>query len=452
MEPVPLMWGQEHYWYGRYEHPRINTRIPVVWALPAGCTHARVVSAVRALIRRHQALRTTFPVGGDGRPVQLVHPPDGHSAVESQALRPGEDFPALLARTAARDIDPERERPVRFLHVTGDGTAGRLIAVFHHIAVDAASIERLWEDFTSLLAGAGTGDPPDGPGEGEPWTPTDQARLDHSAEELTYRASAASHLERCLRKVPRTLFPAFRPLPLTADGGSAEPEPVYWRLALGSARLHAAVERLSVRYRVVPSVVYFGAFAVLLKTLSGQPALVIRSAFSTRPPAHPTAVGCFFQRSLAAVDLSCARTTREALHAARDAYTDAWEFARHSYRDAQLAKAAEETRRGSPVRLSVSYSYFASPVTSQVWQQTAGLPEMTVRPRDPAKLDNDADLNLEVLLGEENRVELSLLVHRSLYDRAEASRILVDLATQIFSWDGASASGPRSHGAIAERP
>lgn len=480
LTPVPLMWSQEHYWYGRYARPRVNTRIPVTWRLPYGRTHAHVTSAVRALVHRHPALRTTFPAGEDGRPVQRVHPPEASAltAVEPLVARSPEELGHVVARLTARDLDPEREHPARYAHVTGDGTAGHLVAVFHHIAVDAASIEQLWREFTESLGVGGRGHPeadtwperpeqpqrPERP-ESDAWTPVDQARLDHSPEQSAYRSRAAAHQERCLRAAPRRLFPAFRPLPLPlanentntntneeSDGPHQEhqPAPTYWRLTLQSHRLHPAAERLSARYRILPSVVYFGAFASLLARASGRPDLVIRTAFSTRPPTSPAAVGCFFQRSLAAVTLPSAdpdgsadpgepaASTREVLRAARDAYTDAWEFSRHSYQDARRAHAAEEARREEAVRLSVSYGYFASDVMSRVWPQVAAdQPEMTVRAKDPGKYDNDADLNLEVFSAEENRVELSLLVHRSLYDEPGAARLLRELAALVLEWDAA---------------
>src|SRR5262249_45962682 len=117
--------------------------------------------ALSAIVRRHEALRTTFRVGPDGSPRQVIHPPfsvspslTGLTALppalaeaEAQRLAHQEAHrPFSLTRGPLLSADLSRLTPER--HV--------LTLTVHHITADGWSLEVLFRELSALYAGAGS--------------------------------------------------------------------------------------------------------------------------------------------------------------------------------------------------------------------------------------------------------------------------------------------------------
>ncbi|MEU3660017.1 condensation domain-containing protein [Streptomyces sp. NPDC032940] len=449
---APLAWGQENYWYVRFLRTEGSSKIATSWAVPESASREQVTAAVQELLRRHESLRTTFPQGPDGRPVQRVHPPRPVD-VPVLSLEPGQSPAELTSRCARPPMDPETDLPVRFALMTSAGRPFRLIIVVNHIAADGAGIEALWRDFAALL-GAG----PRPTRHPAARTPGEQARHERSEDLHEHRKRVLDHLHECFSQAPRATFPGFRPAaadtapaggasdttepatgrPLTGPG-TGQPTAVYHKAALRSAHLHARVETLARRHRTLPSLVYLAAYAVLLGAHSGHDRFVLQSSFANRPPELEHVVGCFFQRAPVRIDLTGATTAGLALRAVKNSAMDAWEHAHHSYWDMRDAKARAEAERGHPVRIGVGYNYFASDVLSRAWYiEPDTAPDMTLRWKNPGKTDDALDAHLEVLL-DGPVVELSLLAHRSVLDRHTTGTLLHAVTALIGRWAEAPA-------------
>ena len=119
----------------------------------------RTRAALRALVARHESLRTMFTHGssGVGRVVLpapheprllLAHLPAGVDAVATVHDQYGRDAAALLR--------PFEAPPVVFVH-TAAGDRGLLTVLVHHVLADGWSIGVLLREFAALYAGADLG-------------------------------------------------------------------------------------------------------------------------------------------------------------------------------------------------------------------------------------------------------------------------------------------------------
>jgi len=73
-----LCWGQRYIWLRHHHMPsyaRHEAHIIRSFDLPDGIRLATVRSTLNYLVRRHEALRTTFHIDSDTDPHQRVHPP-----------------------------------------------------------------------------------------------------------------------------------------------------------------------------------------------------------------------------------------------------------------------------------------------------------------------------------------------------------------------------------------
>jgi hypothetical protein len=74
--PPPLSFAQQRLWFlDQYETDRPIYNIPLQMPLQGSVDPRAVEAAVREIVRRHGALRTTFRIV-DGEPVQHVAPPE----------------------------------------------------------------------------------------------------------------------------------------------------------------------------------------------------------------------------------------------------------------------------------------------------------------------------------------------------------------------------------------
>ncbi|GAA2844544.1 non-ribosomal peptide synthetase [Nonomuraea rubra] len=149
----PLTATQREFWTLRQLHPHspvttVSVRLRVSGPSAGG---AALRPALDAVLRRHEALRSTVSVGEDGVPYAVVHPPVPVPLVEHPA---GAD-PAKAARAAAEHVfDVTSEVPLlrASLCPAGDGVA-ELVLVTDHLAFDGGSVGVLMEELAAGLAG-----------------------------------------------------------------------------------------------------------------------------------------------------------------------------------------------------------------------------------------------------------------------------------------------------------
>ena len=185
-------------------------------ACSGGCGATGLEGALHAVVGRHEALRTRFPLL-DGQPVQVVEPAvrAGIPLVDLTSLRPEAREPRvrrLMADEAARPFDLASGPVHRALLYRLDEREHCLLLVVHHLAADAWSQRVLAEDLAAAYGALARGEeprlpePPLQPGDVAAWqrreldTPAMRAHLDFWRARL---ACEPPHLE----------LPAYRPRP-----------------------------------------------------------------------------------------------------------------------------------------------------------------------------------------------------------------------------------------------
>ncbi|MET7418846.1 condensation domain-containing protein [Dactylosporangium sp. NPDC005555] len=150
---MPLAVIQEHFWSSdasAAEQAPLTECVAL--AVPGRLDETALRTAVRALLTRHEVLRTALRLR-DGEPGQIVRPvPDPLPVTVVD-----EPTGAELADLAARGIDPSAGCGVAFLLVHGGGPDGDVLALaVHHIVADATAVRlllaELAADYTAASA------------------------------------------------------------------------------------------------------------------------------------------------------------------------------------------------------------------------------------------------------------------------------------------------------------
>ncbi|HEU0299280.1 MAG TPA: condensation domain-containing protein, partial [Longimicrobium sp.] len=159
--PVPLSSGQERlYFLHRLQRGRDAYTIHRRLRLPHGTDEGALERALGEVVRRHEALRTTFHEA-DGIPVQVVRPFTGFALTV-------EDLSGFAAaeREAERRAAEDAERPfdlaegplfrATLLRLGADGH--ELLLGMHHIVTDGWSLDVLCRELSVLYAAGAAGD------------------------------------------------------------------------------------------------------------------------------------------------------------------------------------------------------------------------------------------------------------------------------------------------------
>lgn len=140
-------------------HLRYEANLGRAWELPAGTSRTQVADCFRALVARHESLRTVYrhsvPTGSSRQPsveqhvrVELEELPTEYVSVDDEVLR---SQPDLVGERRARTFDPGEEPAWRaVVQESGDGPA-RVLFIGHHITVDGWALDLLSREFALLL-------------------------------------------------------------------------------------------------------------------------------------------------------------------------------------------------------------------------------------------------------------------------------------------------------------
>ncbi|MFC7649505.1 condensation domain-containing protein [Streptosporangium lutulentum] len=168
-----LTWGQQALWRLTRWLDDGDPYFNLPWSLPVYGRRdlGAVLRALRGLVERHEALRTTYEEVPGG-PVQRVAR-EGRFTVE--VFEAGEARPLAAARElsaelAAKGFDYATEPPLRCAVVTGDGRPRAVAFALSHLAVDGWSLNVLATEWRGLLAGEELPAPV--------WQPLDQAAFE----------------------------------------------------------------------------------------------------------------------------------------------------------------------------------------------------------------------------------------------------------------------------------
>ena len=139
---LPLSQGQRRMWFVQTRDPQDTAfNICVAYRLSGALEHDRLRAAVHEVARRHEILRTTYGLGDDGEPYQLIHselPPRWQHHDLSQLPESARPLRAevLARREFGRPFDLASDSPLRITMVRTGFQEHVLVLVVHHICWD----------------------------------------------------------------------------------------------------------------------------------------------------------------------------------------------------------------------------------------------------------------------------------------------------------------------------
>ncbi|MGW1513065.1 condensation domain-containing protein [Streptomyces sp. NPDC002394] len=300
----------------RDEPEHIN--IHAVWPVPGGTTTESAIDALRALVVRHEALRTTFPHAPGEVPREQVVSSEGEFTVtvlDHEELPP-EGYAEDVARRARVDrFHLDRDFGLRISLIAVEGVPLSVALAASHAVTDISALSVLEEDWLDLLADrtlpAVTA-----------FTPLDLAAEEATPGGLRKAEASLRHWERIIRTGPQAMF---------AEPGAVGTEVEAEQLTLRSTRGARALALVAERTGGLPSTVLLTAWCALLAHRTGQSSCVAAVPTSNRfLPRLARSVNTVSQDALLSLDVrvpSFDALLRAAWGAALNAY-------RHSRFDA----------------------------------------------------------------------------------------------------------------------
>jgi amino acid adenylation domain-containing protein len=161
-QPLVVSFAQERLWFvDRLAPGRADYNLPLALRVTGGLDLAVFTQALREVVHRHEALRTTF-AELDGHPAQVVGPPGEIDVpvVDLSGLpapRCDDAVAALLREEAGRPFDLRRGPLLRSLVLRAPAEHAILI-VLHHIVGDAWSLEILRRELSRLYSAYAAGE------------------------------------------------------------------------------------------------------------------------------------------------------------------------------------------------------------------------------------------------------------------------------------------------------
>ncbi|MFJ3303921.1 amino acid adenylation domain-containing protein [Streptomyces sp. NPDC086549] len=229
------------------ETSSVRYNVPVLLEIPEDTDADRLAAAWRALLDRHETLRTSFQLADT--PVQVVH-----ERVDCELRIADDGEPDLAALIKPFDL---ATAPLARASLHRSGRRRWLFVDLHHLIVDGASLTRLFADLDALYRGA---EPP---------------AVEHTYLDYAHWASQGEGRRRAEEQ--RAFWAAaFAGRPAPAELPTDRPRPAVRSHAgdllafrLGAQRT-ATLRALAARHATTPFAVLAAAYAVFLSAVTGQ--------------------------------------------------------------------------------------------------------------------------------------------------------------------------------------
>ncbi|MFE2864715.1 amino acid adenylation domain-containing protein [Embleya sp. NPDC059259] len=158
---IPLSFAQRRLWFlHRLEGPSATYNFPFVLRLDGPLDTAALAEAVADVVTRHESLRTLVVEDADGTPEQRVLPPE-EAAVRFEVVDVAANaVDSALHEVVCEGFDLDTELPLRVTVLRIAPQEHVLVAVFHHIAADGASVAPFLRDLVSAYSARREGHAP----------------------------------------------------------------------------------------------------------------------------------------------------------------------------------------------------------------------------------------------------------------------------------------------------
>jgi amino acid adenylation domain-containing protein/non-ribosomal peptide synthase protein (TIGR01720 family) len=317
-EEAPLSFAQQRLWFLTQLQPDAALyNCPAAVRLSGRLDAEALARALGEIVRRHEILRTNFPVGDEGEPVQRVLPagPLAPRVVDLRGLAPGEreeEAQRLMLEEARTPFDLTRDRLLRVALLKQADEESVLMLTAHHINVDAWSMGVLVKELAALYEAYSTGRP----------SPLTELPIQYADFALWQRqwlqdevlAEQSRYWKGVLSgRLPVLELPAGRRRPRQRTQRGER------RTFRGGAELAAALYGFSRREGVTLYMTLLAAFETLLYRYTGQTDIIVGTAIANRPVDEVGGlIGCFINTLAMRTDFSGTPRFRDVLRRVRE--------------------------------------------------------------------------------------------------------------------------------------
>jgi amino acid adenylation domain-containing protein/non-ribosomal peptide synthase protein (TIGR01720 family) len=322
--PVPLSFAQERLWFlDRLQPESTGYSMPQALRLRGALDTAALERALGEVVRRHEALRTTFGQA-DGAPVQVIHPFGGFAlAVEDLSPLDGAEREATALRRAAaeaaRPFDLEAGPLFRASLLRLGQAEHVLLLNMHHVVGDGWSMEVLFREVVALYGAFHAGHP----------SPLPELQVQYADFAAWQRAQLRGDVlegqlawwKRTLAGLPELLeLPTDRPRPAVQSQRGALVS------ALLPAELVARLEALAREEGATLYMVMLAAWQALLSRYARTDDVVVGTPIAGRTRRETEGLIGFFVNTLVLrTDLGGDPAFREVVRRARDVTLGAYD-------------------------------------------------------------------------------------------------------------------------------
>lgn len=415
-DDLPLTYAQQRLWLLDQLEPKNPAyNIPKFLRIGGPLNVPVLERCLSEIVRRHEALRTTFHSRG-GQPEQIVSPPPQSilSITDLSNLPPAEREPKLWEAAVAEAMsgfDLKVEPPFRARLLKFDDDDHALFLQMHHIISDGSSRGALLNELNQLYTAFSNNEP----------SPLPELQVQYADVALwEQKRLSGKFLEEQLGYWKRQLEGAPALLELPTDyarpGARAFYTGAYHQLLL-SQELSDAVKQLSVRGGATMFMTLLTAFKVLLYRYTGQADIVVGTPISGRNYASlEPLIGCFLNMLALRTNLSGQPGFNEALRLVRETCLSAF-----SHQELPFERVIEEVQ---PER-SLSHS----PVFQVLFNMhnfddgEFRIPGLAVKDCYPNQVWSKFDLTLYAL-EHDSRIELILVYNTGLFGERRTRQML----------------------------
>jgi amino acid adenylation domain-containing protein len=330
---MPLTAAQRQLWLlDRIDAGAGTYNIPLALELTGPLRTDLLQAALRDLVARHEALRTTFPTV-DGEPVQRVGAVPREVPLPVVDASAVDDIDAWITARSQEPLDVGRGPLLRTVLLRRAAQDHLLLVVIHHVVFDGWSLGVFCRELGELYLAYAEGRTAELPE--LPVQSVDVAVWQGSAAAHEALAAERAYWPGALEGAPPHLeLPTDRPRPErpTPDGAR--------RIRRFDARLTSRIEEFARAEGSTPFMTLLGAFDVLLSRYSGATDIVVGSpvAGRVRPELEPV-IGCFINTLPLRVDLAGRPGFRELIGRVRRVCTAA-----HAHQDLPLSSIIDLVR------------------------------------------------------------------------------------------------------------
>ncbi len=433
---VPLSYAQQQLWVIDWLYPgEVTYNVPLVARLGGRLDAGALERSLAEIVRRHEALRTTFALV-DGEPRQVIGAPSFTMPVVNLADLPAVAAEAEASRLAAEDahrpFDLARGPLFRATLLRLSARAHVLLMNVHHIVSDGWSLSILAGELGALYDAFAAGRP-------SPLPALPVQLRDVALRERQWLSGPAlgeqlAYWKEQLREVPVALeLPTDWPRPAVESHRGA-----HHRFLL-PPELAAALAALGRREGVTLFMTLLAAFQVLLRRYSGQDDFVVGSSIAGRTRVETEGLIGYFTNTLALrADLGGEPTFRELLARVREVTLGAY-----AHQEVPFEKLVEALAPARDSSRSILFQVML--VLQNLEALPPSLGELEVRWHESTT--GTAKLDLTLLMTETDRgIEGSLEYATDLFDAETIARMAGHLQVLL---EGAVADPSRR---LAELP